>query len=34
MQEIIIKAKELAVGEIIKFGIPKMDHFVLANEKG
>jgi len=34
MQEIIIKAKELAVGEIIKFGVPKIDHFVLANEKG
>lgn len=34
MQEIITKARELATSEIIKFGIPKMEHFVLANEKG
>lgn len=34
MSEIIIKAKEMAIGEISKFGIPKMEHFILANDKG
>jgi hypothetical protein len=34
MQHIIDKAKELAVDEINKYGVPKMEHFVLANEKG
>jgi len=34
MQEIIKQAKELAISEINKFGIPKIEHFVLANEKG
>lgn len=34
MQEIINKAKELAMAEINKFGAPKMEHFVLANNEG
>jgi hypothetical protein len=34
MQEIISQAKELAIDEINKYGVPKMEHFVLANEKG
>ncbi len=34
MQEIINQAKELAISEINKYGVPKMEHFVLANEKG
>jgi len=34
MKKIIDQAKELAINEIKKFGVPKMEHFVLANEKG
>jgi hypothetical protein len=34
MQEIINQAKELAIAEINKYGVPKMEHFILANEKG
>ncbi len=34
MQVIINKAKALAIEEINKFSVPKMEHFVLANEKG
>lgn len=34
MQEIINKAKELAVAEIDKYGVPKMEHFILANNEG
>lgn len=34
MQEIIDQVKELAVSEINKYGVPKMEHFILANEKG
>lgn len=34
MQAIINKARELAIAEINKYGVPKMEHFVLANEKG
>src|SRR5680860_1448905 len=33
MQEIINKAKELAVAEIDKYGVPKMEHFILANNE-
>jgi len=34
MQETINQAKELAIAEINKYGVPKMEHFILANEKG
>lgn len=34
MQAIIDLARELAISEINKYGVPKMEHFVLANEKG
>ncbi len=34
MQKIIDQARELAIKEINKYGVPKMEHFVLANEKG
>jgi len=34
MHNIIIKARELASEEINKFGVPKLEHFILANEKG
>ncbi|MFA5184800.1 MAG: hypothetical protein WC456_04765 [Patescibacteria group bacterium] len=34
MQEIIEKAKQLALAEITKFRMPKLEHFVLANDKG
>lgn len=34
MQAIINKARELATAEINKYGVPKLEHFVLANEKG
>lgn len=34
MQEIINQAKKLAVNEINEYKVPKIEHFVLANEKG
>lgn len=34
MQEIIKQAEVLAIKEINQYNIPKMEHFVLANEKG
>ncbi len=34
MKNIILEAKELAVKEIEKYGVPKMGHFILANDKG
>ncbi|MFA6533338.1 MAG: hypothetical protein WCT22_05095 [Patescibacteria group bacterium] len=34
MQQIITQAKELAIAEINQYGVPKMEHFILANEKG
>lgn len=34
MQDLIEKVRALAVEEINKFGIPKMEHFLLSNAKG
>ncbi len=34
MQEIINQAKELAIYEVNEYKVPKMEHFILANEKG
>jgi len=34
MQKIINQAKELAISEINRYGVPKIEHFILANEKG
>lgn len=34
MQDIINQAKNLAISEISKYKVPKMEHFLLANEKG
>lgn len=34
MQEIINQAKELAINEINKYSVPKIEHFILVNEKG
>ena len=34
MQAIIKEAEKLALEEIKKYGMPKLEHFVLANEKG